>query len=240
MFYPVGFGQQDIVKDGLVLWLDANDKSSYPGTGTTWTDLSRGGNNGALINGPTFNSGNGGSIVFDGSNDYVDSIIQSISIQDNTPFTADVIFKTTSTSDTHLIGNWNVFVTPGWRLDLVSGQIRFLILSNAGSTGRGVRTNSTYNNGNIVHFCATYSGNENTSGVSFYVNGVSVATTSTLNTSPGTLINSKITLGASQLNTTSFANYLNGNIYQTKLYNRSLTTTEISQNFNATRARFGI
>jgi hypothetical protein len=61
-----------IVTDGLVLYLDAANTRSYPGTGTTWSDLSRGGNNGSLINGPTFNSANGGSIVFDGSNDYVD------------------------------------------------------------------------------------------------------------------------------------------------------------------------
>jgi hypothetical protein len=55
-----------IIQDGLVLYLDAANTKSYPTTGTTWTDLSRSGNNGTLINGPTFNSGNGGSIVFDG------------------------------------------------------------------------------------------------------------------------------------------------------------------------------
>jgi hypothetical protein len=71
MFVATGFNQQDIVKDGLVLWLDANDKTSYSGTGTTWTDLSRGRNSGTLTNGPTFNSGSGGSIVFDGVDDYV-------------------------------------------------------------------------------------------------------------------------------------------------------------------------
>ena len=61
-----------IVTDGLVLYLDAENTRSYPGTGTTWSDLSRDGNNGTLTNGPTVDSGNGGSIVFDGSNDYVD------------------------------------------------------------------------------------------------------------------------------------------------------------------------
>ena len=57
-----------IVTDGLVLCLDAASKRSYPGTGTVWTDL-KGGNNGTLTNGPTFSSDNGGSIVFDASND---------------------------------------------------------------------------------------------------------------------------------------------------------------------------
>jgi hypothetical protein len=59
-----------IITDGLVLYLDAANTRSYPGSGTVWSDLSRGGNNGTLRNGPTFNSGNGGSIVFDGVNDY--------------------------------------------------------------------------------------------------------------------------------------------------------------------------
>ena len=59
-----------IVTDGLVFCVDAGDKMSYPGAGTTWTDLSKNRNNGTLTNGPTFNSANGGSIVFDGTNDY--------------------------------------------------------------------------------------------------------------------------------------------------------------------------
>ena len=60
-----------IVKDGLVLDLDAAKLDSYPKTGTSWKDISGNGNNGTLVNVPTFNSSNGGSIVFDGSNDYV-------------------------------------------------------------------------------------------------------------------------------------------------------------------------
>ena len=61
-----------IVTDGLVLCLDAANKKSYPGSGTTWTDLSGQGNNGTLANmSTTLDSGNGGSLVFDGVNDFV-------------------------------------------------------------------------------------------------------------------------------------------------------------------------
>lgn len=60
-----------IVTNGLIMYLDAGNRSSYPTSGTTWTDLSGNGNNGTLTNGPTFNSANQGSIAFDGSNDYV-------------------------------------------------------------------------------------------------------------------------------------------------------------------------
>jgi hypothetical protein len=62
----------DIIESGLVLCLDAANKNSYRGSGTTWTDLSGNGNNGTLTNGPTFSAGNQGSIVFDGVDDYVE------------------------------------------------------------------------------------------------------------------------------------------------------------------------
>ena len=62
-----------VVTDGLVLCLDAASKNSYPGSGTTWTDLSGNGNDGTLTNGPTFSSDKGGTIVFDGTDDYVDT-----------------------------------------------------------------------------------------------------------------------------------------------------------------------
>ena len=61
-----------IITNGLVLYLDAGNSLSYPGSGTIWTDLSRSQVSGSLLNGPTYNSANNGSIVFDGSNDYVD------------------------------------------------------------------------------------------------------------------------------------------------------------------------
>ena len=64
-------GAKNIVTNGLVFYLDAANKLSYPGSGTAWVDLSGNGNNGTLTNGPTFSSNNAGSIVFDGVDDYV-------------------------------------------------------------------------------------------------------------------------------------------------------------------------
>ena len=60
-----------IVRDCLVLYLDAANTKSYPGSGTTWTDISGRGNNGTLTNGPTFSSDDGGSVLVDGSNDFI-------------------------------------------------------------------------------------------------------------------------------------------------------------------------
>ena len=69
----------DIVENGLVLCLDAANKLSYRGTGTTWTDLSGNNNNVTLTNGPTFNAGNQGSIVFDGVDDYANFYAPNLS-----------------------------------------------------------------------------------------------------------------------------------------------------------------
>ena len=60
----------DINENGLVLFLDAANRLSYPGSGTAWSDLSGNSNTGTLTNGPTFSAGNMGSILFDGTDDY--------------------------------------------------------------------------------------------------------------------------------------------------------------------------
>ena len=60
-----------IITEGLSFYLDAANPKSYPGTGTSWKDLSNSGGNGTLTNGPTFDSGNKGSIDFDGTDDYI-------------------------------------------------------------------------------------------------------------------------------------------------------------------------
>ena len=71
MFSPISVLKESIVTDGLVLWVDANDKTSYPGSGTIWKDLTTNGYTGTLTNGPTYSSTDGGSIVFDGVDDHV-------------------------------------------------------------------------------------------------------------------------------------------------------------------------
>ena len=84
-----------IVTDGLVLCLDAASRKSYPGSGTTWFDRSGNGNNGTLTNGPTFSSDNGGSIVFDGTNDYV-NCGTTLGNFGTSNFTINFFFKTST------------------------------------------------------------------------------------------------------------------------------------------------
>ena len=113
-----------IVNDGLVMYLDAANSRSYSGTGTAWTDLTGSGANGTLTNGPTFNSANGGSIVLDGTNDYIPISVPSniIRLYDSTIFFAvklplysggqRCIFSYRGGS------GGNLFVEPGGILDL--------------------------------------------------------------------------------------------------------------------------
>jgi hypothetical protein len=83
----------EINESGLVLCLDAGNTKSYPGSGTTWTDLSGNGNTGTLVNGPTYSSANGGSIVFDGSNDYIQTNFNYSLTSSNTEFTCAAWYK---------------------------------------------------------------------------------------------------------------------------------------------------
>lgn len=84
--------QANIVKDGLVLWLDAGHRASYPEVGTAWYDISGNRNVGTLVNGPTYDSANKGSIFFDRNNDYI-TIPQETGEFSNSKMTIDVWVK---------------------------------------------------------------------------------------------------------------------------------------------------
>jgi hypothetical protein len=92
-----GSSGPDLVQDGLILALDAADKNSYKGTGTLWNDLSGNVNNGTLTNGPSFNNSNGGTISFDGTDDYV-SITNNSTLRPSTELTIEYIIKGTTPS----------------------------------------------------------------------------------------------------------------------------------------------
>jgi hypothetical protein len=233
MFVATGFNQQDIVKDGLVLWLDANDKTSYPGTGTAWTDLSLGSNSGTLTNGPTFNSANGGSIVFDGVDDYVTEN-SSVVFQDKSDFTFNTWFNTAITAS-----------------NLVSSNTPATTVSASSIT----LTRSTTNEVNVRFggSSITYNSIPWTTGSWFnlvyrrqYTNGVPTASlyiNNTLtNTSNNQFFSASFTIAniGRRQNTAQTNSYFSGSISMVWAYNRVLTTQEITQNYNATKTRFGI
>jgi hypothetical protein len=228
MFVATGFNQQDIVKDGLVLWLDANDKTSYPGTGTTWRDLSRGGNNGTLTNGPTYNSANGGSIVFDGVDDYV-SCGNSSSLQLNQG-TISSWLKTSSPGSSFrgIItkqNNYGLFLENSVLVTYDWGSV------NTRSTGINI-ADGTWKN--VVMSFTTNTGTPSNNAV-IYLNGSAVLTTTIKlqsNDVEVQLARGGLSGGSNQL--------LNGNISLGLIYNRALSAQEVLQNYNANKNRFGL
>lgn len=230
--------------NGLVLCLDAGNTKSYPGSGTTWTDLSGRGNTGTLTNGPTYSSANGGSIVFDGTNDYVSTNYTQTSV---TGYTIDVWFKSTDT------GTQNPFVQnrgsgQGKSITMglgppLSGNGQIFIALDSDLLIIQIATNNIYNDGNWYHAVGVFnqpSGSVTTSSFSIYVNGVA-ASTRTTDQQQGSFSSPLTGLGGTLIGYHQAWNtYFLGSLASVKIYNRALTAAEVAQNFNATRGRFGI
>ena len=224
-----------IVTDGLVFCVDAANKRSYPGAGTAWTDLTANKNNGTLTNGPTFDSANAGSIVFDGTNDYV-ACVQSFS-RNQTQLTISswVKFNNFTTSRAIYVETKNDVSS---RIDLAvtsSQGIRFAgrdddsdsFTQFAISATSLINTDVWYN---IVGVYDPLNTNNNV-----YLNSVNVTSLS-LNLGDGFPDTTSATqrIGNNGPNTA----YMNGNIALVQIYNRALTPDEIRQNYLATKGRY--
>ena len=227
----------EIVEDGLVLALDAGNTKSYPGSGTTWTDLSGNGNNGTLVNGVGYDSGNGGALSFDGVDDRVN--LGDILDAGSGDYTFQAWSRLTSTN------SQNKMI-----MDKRDGINRILLYSRGSdgfiqaSIGDGsqlfsVVDNINHRDGIWRNYAFTVNRSNNL--LKLYRNGVSVSSTDI--TGLGTQNNSKsLVLGAGYGGSSGLeaSYYWQGSIAQASIYNRALTASEIQQNFNATRGRFGI
>jgi len=211
-----------IVKDGLVLDLDAAKRDSYPGAGTVWSDISGNGYIGVLTNGPTYNSSNGGSIVFDGSNDCV--VISSNS---------NVLSKTSYTKI-----SW--FYITSYLYNIISGgnsgQHAFWLAGTsnlrAGHNGSWSTVVSTTNLSLNTWYFGAVTFNT-TTGWKLYVNGLPESTSSDTTTYTG---NDEVLIGSYATGTNVFG----GRIAVAQVYNRVLSDSEILQNYNAVKGRYGL
>jgi hypothetical protein len=227
-----------VVQSGLVLNLDAGASTSYPGSGTTWTDLSGNGNTGTLTNGPTYSSSDGGSIVFDGVDDYVQtpfsSLLTNISI--SVWFNATVQTSNTGSGlrpivmlgDFSTQGPLEISILRSGIAD--AGKMRFEI----GSDDPVYRyvTSERYDDENWYNAVLI---KDNTT-MRVYINGNLIVERINDNDN---LYDTSIALrigGGTALPSRRFV----GKISNVSTYNRALTASEISQNFNALRSRFGI
>lgn len=209
----------NIVRDGLVLALDAASPRSYPGTGTTWYDLSGNGNNGTLTNGPTFNSDNGGSIVFDRSNDYV--TLPNGILTGASDFTIIQWVQSSGEGTGTTFANYNSGTLQfGWSSNFV-----FLFLGN--STAYASTSNFTTD---ITMIAGRRSGT-----VTNYLKNGTIISTGSSSSSIGTE-STPFRIGT----TTGGTEQYGGKIYTTLVYNRALSAEEVLQNYNAQKSRFGL
>ena len=218
-----------IVSDGLVLCLDAANPRSYPGSGTSWYDLSGNGNNGTLVNGVGYSSDNAGSLVFDGVNDYVNGVHNT-----QTNITGDITiecwFRVTNTrSDWVRIfgkGEDGTNRTVGLWYNQASSVFLY---QRYGSTNMNAQYNSTVSLNTWFHMAGTSSSNNHI----LYLNTVQRATSSSGTTFASSTDPYKVGFG-------NIHTYHIGNVSNCRIYNRALTAQEILQNYKSTRGRYGI
>ena len=235
----MGFSRgPNIVRDGLVLALDAASPRSYPGSGTTWNDLSGNGNNGTLTNGPAFDNGNNGSIVFDGVDDGV-----GIGTGNNYPYpyhTFEIWVKSSGLGSNN--GGGIIGLDYGRVIAITTtGNIQYSwytgVGDNQGLLFSTTTTNANLLNGNWRHIVCLRS----ESVYEIYIDGVLNKTGSNGGQPDWNGLNTWSGMGAIIGNNPNNANLrFLGSISSTKMYNRALTAAEIQQNYNATKGRYNL
>jgi hypothetical protein len=225
----------DIITDGLVLCLDAGNRKSYSGSGNTWRDLSGRGNNGTLTNGPTFNSSNGGSIVFDGSNDYaVISNSQSLNMGSKS-FTGELwVSIPTFSGNERMLFEYNIWSAIGtYQITTVGNTVR-VNFPTAFSAGKALDYSYSGLTSNIwVHIVGQLD-NINDK-LNLYINGTLVKEVLAVTQEIGNATNSLYIMsrGGTSL-------FLPSKLSILRIYNRALNPQEILQNYNATKGRFRV
>jgi hypothetical protein len=245
-------GPGNIVTNGLVLYLDAANYLSYTSGSTTWRDLTPNNISGSLIKGPTYTSANAGAIVLDGTNDYIDCGTNSLlTFNDGTdlndiPFSMGVWVKFNSVSGYQLViaksdYGYNrrefLFFTNS------DSKIHFnLMKSNDYNSRIGRYYNTVLTTGIWYNLVTTYNGSKLESGIKIYMNGVRVDdTTDSVGTYPGlSTTTTPFCFGTDWNRYPTQGNKLSGLYGTAQMYRRELTASEVLQNYNAQKTRFGL
>ncbi len=221
------FGQ--IVTDGLVLCLNASDRNSYVSGSTTWNDVSGRGNNGTLINGPTYSNLNGGNLNFDGINNYVTTTITRGTLGNT--MSVEAFFKYTGTNNrtySAIIGGY----------ESSGSGTEFFLGKNIGNTNFGIQDGNYVSNflttnyvfdGNFHHIVYTYNNGTGT----LFVDGIQRGQNSFSKCN-----DTEILYIGNEIESSGY--YWPGSIPMVRFYNKMLSTQEVLQNYNATKSRFGI
>ena len=225
------YGGPDIVTDGLVLCLDAGNSRSYPGSGSTWTDLSGNGNNGTLVNGVGYNSGNKGSLVFDGVNDYVNFFAPNLS----TTTTVEMWVKLGGSYAGKMFFGWlmyDVWCSSGHLgYNTGNGDVYGISSSNVSSLGLV---------NNWKHYVFEMRSNVSYTNNKIYINTISqtLSQQQTSENAGNRNFNSGDGRIAGWRNDVNYPIPMNCSFF--KVYNRALTPQEIQDNYLATKGRYGL
>jgi hypothetical protein len=231
----------NIIKTGLVICLDAANPVSYPGSGTAWNDLSGNNYNTTLTNGPTFTSANGGAIVFDGSDDYAGALTTPDILEGDPNLTICGWFKRTESGITYSgawgiggedtdggINCWNYANTneitiDTWNRSTFTSGVTYPLNEWVFAAWQKIAGPMTRANCIIWRNLTSYTGNQLT-----ILRGEGPAPT---------INNYGFTLGSISRSTGYCVGINIANFY---VYNRILTSSEIAQNYNSTKGRFGL
>jgi hypothetical protein len=230
-----------IVTNGLVLHLDAANSKSYVSGSTIWNDLSGNGYNGTLTNGPTFDSANGGNIVFDGIDDYVAFNNTSTILNGLSAASMNMWINVTRK------GGGGYQTIAGWRDD-TDTDFFLLLLDSAGVTvNTEFRTRTSSGAVSDVNINYTsYFGSWNfistvvsSNRTDLYINGILVGS-NTSKTGVFGAASNQFRIGSNP-NLDPINTYqMQGRMANFLAYNRALTATEITQNYNAQKSRFNL
>ena len=220
-----------VVTDSLRVHLDASNPSSYGGSGTTWTDLSGNSKNATLNAGMTYNSANGGFIQFNAVNQYATIAVGSLATINTSAYTKMVWFKLTSYSTyNNLISGESGASHVMWAPDYFGSISRKITCGHNNFWQYVVGTTTILTN---TWYCSavTFS---STTGWALYLNGTLQASNTIDKSGPN---------GSDPVYLGTFAglgNGIVGGMGSVYIYGKSLTQAEITQNFDATKTRFGL
>ena len=230
-----------IITDGLTYFVDPANTRSYSGSGLTLNGLI-GGIGGTLVNGVGFTSTNNGNFVFDGTNDFINIPDSNLLAFGTNPFSIDfwlystysypgsgVNYRTILSSYDNYNGVYNTYFYLGLFNNSGYGFTNTVTFLDSAGNGMGPSFGANININQWTYVAFTRSGN----GLISYKNGVQSYVQSYANNYSGTR-NARIGGGVDQISS------FQGSISALKIYNRALSSTEILQNYNATRKRFGL
>lgn len=237
----------NIVRSGLVLHLDAANIKSYSGTGTAWNDLSIVGNNSTLVNGPTFTDANKGSIVFDGTNDYVtvssgfnfgsdDFAVECMTFFDGST-SGDNLYRNIfllGTGTTYFqIAKWRSGISNGIFIDYSVTGNRYCITTSANIPSPNIAATVTSPLYDVTNKWSHVVVSVISNVMGLYINGDLIGSVTLT-----ARWNSTLSLNIGRAETDA---YFKGRIPVFRIYFKNgLTSSEVKQNFEALRGRYGI